>query len=83
MTAGWLSVCVLVAASNDLAFNLRGYTFVLLNNFFTAGNGVLMKKKLESKVGKEGGSEGPYLTNFDMQSEFRGYLLLDIIFKLN
>jgi len=44
-----------LAALNDLAFNLRGYTYVLLNDLFTAGNGVLMKKKLESKdLGKFG-----------------------------
>jgi len=49
-----LSVCLmifgaLVAAFNDLAFNLPGYIYLLLNDIFTAGNGVVMKKKLNAK----------------------------------
>ena len=39
----------LVAAFNDLAFNLPGYIYLLLNDIFTAGNGVVMKKKLNAK----------------------------------
>jgi len=45
----------LVAASNDLAFSLIGYSYVMSNNLCTAMQGVYVKKKLDTKdLGKLG-----------------------------
>lgn len=45
----------ILAASDDLTFNLHGYTYVMITNTLTAANGVFLKKKLDTiDVGKYG-----------------------------
>ena len=40
----------LIASGDDLTFNWFGYTFLSMNNLFTAAQGVVIKQKLDNKV---------------------------------
>uniref|UniRef100_A0A8C2JYP4 Solute carrier family 35 member D1a n=1 Tax=Cyprinus carpio TaxID=7962 RepID=A0A8C2JYP4_CYPCA len=65
-----------VAASADLAFDLQGYVFILMNDVLTAANGAFVKQKLDSKALEyEGWSDVLFIGQFNL-SCIMGFVLM-------
>uniref|UniRef100_A0A9J8D3X7 Solute carrier family 35 member D1a n=1 Tax=Cyprinus carpio carpio TaxID=630221 RepID=A0A9J8D3X7_CYPCA len=65
-----------VAASADLAFDLQGYVFILMNDVLTAANGAFVKQKLDSKALEyEGWSDVLFIGQFIL-SCIMGFVLM-------
>lgn len=56
ISVGMMVFGAVIAAGNDLGFNMHGYLFVLISDFLTAANCVYTKKKLntQKEMGKYG-----------------------------
>ncbi|XP_035993822.1 UDP-N-acetylglucosamine/UDP-glucose/GDP-mannose transporter isoform X2 [Fundulus heteroclitus] len=65
-----------IAASADLAFDLEGYVFIMLNNVLTAASGAFVKQKLDSKgLEFEGWADRLFVVQFVL-SCVMGFILM-------